>query len=103
MKDAYIMKTTELTGAALDWAVAKCEGFERTKHWAPRFSTDWGQGGSIIERENICLRGVKPDFECWIPNTTYIAHGTTQLMAAMRCYVVSKLGNNIDIPEELLK
>jgi hypothetical protein len=29
-------------------------------------------------------------------------HGHTPLIAAMRCYVASKLGEEIDVPEELI-
>jgi hypothetical protein len=60
------MKTSELTGAALDWAAAKAEGltywdddrlcFANEPHgedFEP--STDWAQGGTIIEREKIEL------------------------------------------------
>ena len=64
------MKTNELTGAALDWAVAKCEGTlghyvqpnekRGTIKWETtpstrRYSTDWAQGGPIIEREGVTL------------------------------------------------
>jgi hypothetical protein len=95
------MKTSELTGAALDWAVAKCEG--QTYHgpaWT-KPSTDWAQGGPIIERERIEVRpydGVK-----WIATDNLTNHtvGTTPLIAAMRCYVASKLGDEVEIPEEL--
>jgi hypothetical protein len=62
------MKTSELTGAALDWAVAKCEGvlmrWERSTHdeapleYSP--STDWAQGGPIIEREGDFTSSAKP-------------------------------------------
>jgi len=31
----------------------------------------------------------------------YISEGPTPLIAAMRCYVLSKLGEEIEIPEEL--
>lgn len=30
------------------------------------------------------------------------AEGPTPLIAAMRCYVASKLGDEVDIPEELI-
>ena len=33
---------------------------------------------------------------------TLVTKGQTPLIAAMRCYVTSKLGNNVDIPEVLL-
>lgn len=113
------MKTSELIGAALDWAVAQCEGEEVSvirgqletrwteNGWKP--STDWAQGGQIIEREWITL-------ECW-PNesdenmrwagTIYDSRplcealGPTPLIAAMRCYVASVLGDKINIPPDL--
>ena len=103
------MKTSELTGAALDWAVAKCEGvlmrWERSTHdeapleYSP--STDWAQGGVIIEREKI---------EVFIRDEKWFAYsslskpedfyGETPLIAAMRCYVASELGDEVEIPEE---
>jgi hypothetical protein len=93
------MKTSELIGDALDWAVAKCEGvlmrWERSTHdeapleYSP--STDWAQGGPIIEREKMTLEWTGED---WM---AYIRHdeeyfGPTPLIAAMRCYVASKQG-----------
>jgi hypothetical protein len=49
------LKTSELTGAALDWAVAKCEvGDAINEIDDPHFySTDWALAGPIIEREKI--------------------------------------------------
>jgi hypothetical protein len=126
------MKTSELTGAALDWAVAKCEGIDvwagaatdRTRHTETQVppavylcddgdvfepSTNWAQGGPILQREKIRLddlpdNGIrafirvkgKPTFitDCW-------NEGITPLIAAMRCYVASKLGDEVEIPIEL--
>jgi hypothetical protein len=104
------IKTSELTGAALDWAVAKCEGaingndldigFILEGGYSP--STDWAQGGPIIEREKIeiFIRD-----EEWFAYSSFSTpedfNGETPLIAAMRCYVASKLGDTIDIPEEL--
>ena len=110
------MKTSKLTGAALDWAVAKCEGHGIGSLDDPWFapSTDWSQGGPIIERERIFLKPSKlspttAKRMAWgahgfYGNTEQKVHnyGSTPLIAAMRCYVASKLGDNIDIPEELL-
>ena len=125
------MKTSELTGAALDWAVAKCEGFTDYDHatetmLAPRkaygrvnldeysYSTDWGQGGPIIERERIFLKPSKlspttSKRTSWGAHGFYKyteqkvhRHGDTPLIAAMRCYVASKLGDEVEIPEELV-
>jgi hypothetical protein len=102
------MNINELTGAALDWAVAKCEGaingddldigFILEGGYSP--STDWAQGGPIIEREHVELE--HDGFIWWArikADEDYA--GPTPLIAAMRCYVASKLGDTIDIPEEL--
>ena len=101
------MKTSELTGAALDWAVAKCEGFVDRLDLTPweflRYredhnyepSTDWAQGGPIIERESM---GVFPLEKGWAAG---FQNGSTPLIAAMRCYVASKLGDEVEVPNEL--
>ena len=125
------MLTSELTGAALDWAVAKCEGGEGlwhdtiATHWikingkdralskgwskAQCFtpSTDWVEGGLIIEREKISITNSKfPWFDCggdgWYAHIgACCSYGDTPLIAAMRCYAKSRLGDNIDVPKEL--
>ena len=106
------VKTSELTGAALDWAVAKCEGFTfeddsyiRVCHAEGRhlYSTDWAQGGSIIERECIDVMFEGPEWYAYMrwEDKTLQYDGQTPLIAAMRCYVASKLGGEIDVPEEL--
>lgn len=112
------IKTAELIGAALDWAVAKCEGREFYQHegdgatcmrggWTD-YSTDWVQGGSIIESERIFVRPkTAGDWRCWIydgrgEGIKFDQHGPTPLIAAMRCYVASKLGDEVDVPEELV-
>jgi hypothetical protein len=115
------IETSKLTGAALDWAVAKCESYPvsmsktgylifcdpliqcgpRGTQYSP--STNWSQGGPIIEREGIAIG--KGD-EQWAAfanaDTEEGTQGPTPLIAAMRCYVASKLGDTVDIPEELL-
>ena len=101
------IKTSELTGAALDWAVAKAAG--QTYHgpaWT-KPSTDWKQGGPIIEREGIGFRRGYSDesgFKGWVAqrwaqDTTVFEEGPTPLIAAMRCYVASKLGDEVDVPD----
>ena len=103
------MNTNELTGAALNWAVAKCEGMLRdnqkaSSYWQP--STDWAQGGPILEREWIDLHCVNDSlWEAEINANEYHnrKNGPTPLIAAMRCYVASKLGDTVEIPEELTK
>ena len=103
------IKTAELTGAALNWAVAKCEGvingdaldvgFIREGGYTPSF--DWAQGGPIIERECISLFNCYGDSEWSASTEGYEHHATTPLIAAMRCYVASKKGDEVDVPEEV--
>ena len=139
------VKVSEVTGKVLDYLVAKAEGWTFNdwhqndgdwQVWAEKvdaegrgpagyfpadsrlhFSTDWAQGGPIIEREKI---GVLPDdghrFSqwrafCWHPSqhdltfedaTSHMEAGPTPLIAAMRCFVASRLGDEVDVPEELL-
>ena len=112
------MKTSELTGAALDWAVAQAEGNVRLQYdsregliinnilgWIPyRPSVAWQQGGPIIEREWIDLHCVNDSlWEAEINANDYHnrKNGPTPLIAAIRCYVASKLGDEIEVPEEL--
>ena len=95
-------KTSELTGAALDWTVAKAE--RRTIDYFRGIykpSTDWAQGGPIIERERIELRDYGGDQWAAYDHLHPIQTGPTPLIAAMRCYVASKIGGEIELPEEL--
>ena len=118
------MKTSELKGAALDWAVAKIENpewwddgymdgdpeaaldMDDGETYSP--STDWALGGPIIEREGITVIHFGDDWEdIWQARRgdghwqDYLFGGSTPLIAAMRCYVASKLGDEIEIPENL--
>ena len=116
------IKTADLTGAALDWAVATCEGFTEydpitgkmlppRKEWGwvylcdYNWATDWAQGGPIIEREQITVEyqgwGGEDQWIGYIRHDEEIA-GPTPLIAAMRCYVASRLGDEVDVPNELM-
>jgi Protein of unknown function (DUF2591) len=112
-----LIETKNLTGKALDWAVAKFEGYtahiksdgvvythptgnwHRDENWKP--SSNWFQGGPIIEREKITPHA---DFDEWVAQawqSNVTESGETLLVAAMRCYVSMKAGDSIEIPEEL--
>ena len=118
------MKTAELTGAALDWVVAKCEGqtvridasipshlilvLPGEESMVDDFytgyspSTNWAQGGPIIFRERIDITFMDGDeVEAWHVSGAY-GHDQLPLIAAMRCYVASKLGDEVEIPKELI-
>lgn len=85
----------EVNGAMVGYA----EGFEP--------STNWAQGGPIIGRgsiglvaqvpdsEGLCAYYVKDRAKCYF-------YGDTQLIAAMRCFGVSRLGDEVEVPDELL-
>ena len=97
------MKTNELTGKALNWAVGKAEGLD---DWlAPvNYCGKWEHGGPIIEEEGISLDRVSDSL--WVATrlegmSVSEEDGPTPLIAAMRCYVASKLGDEVEIPEEL--
>ena len=120
------MKTSEATNIQIDWLVAHC--VESSKLFpifvdgAPvskgSYSTNWAQGGPIIDREKIAMSSA-PDglWAAYMPKgTRWLEHGGktaevfnwhfkqmgyTPLIAAMRCYVASKLGDEVEIPEEL--
>ena len=122
------INTQDLLGPALDWAVAKCEGYypgprmvgdpkddmllqhgQRSSLWLSEYKPDknWSQGGPIIERERLMLccntygDGKWKAFILRGPNA-WTAYGPTPLIAAMRCFVANKLGDKVDVPEELL-
>lgn len=129
------MQTSGLTGSALDWAVAKCEGLRLHKDallggiikdgwWASgyyadpnqwiqlgqlRYSTSWAQGGPIIEDKvhTLVERNGVWEVEVFHPKPPnarrfcYAVKGPTPLIAAMRTYVASRLGGEVEIPEDL--
>jgi hypothetical protein len=108
------MKTSELTGAALDWAVAKCEdaSLDTLESYVDgmreaddgNYSTNWAQGGPLVEREKIGVGYTTEGGATWLAAKTddpFYISGPTPLIAAMRCYVASKMGDTVDIPEEL--
>jgi hypothetical protein len=149
------VKTSELAGPALDWAVAKCEGLlafgwqvdmgllkitlstGETEGFQP--STNWALGGPIIEREEISVirledGSVVDDEGYWVAGgvprygavigeyfsddilrtscgehcgdiyqigTGLVVEGPTPLIAAMRCFVASQLGDEVDVPDAI--
>ena len=102
------MKTSELTGAALNWAVGKAEGLD---DWlAPvNYCGKWEHGGPIIEREIISVShdtaGSTIEWAAWTPapirdDAEAFGYGPTPLIAAMRCYVASTLGDEVSLSGE---
>lgn len=116
------IKTSELIGPALDWAVTWAqhpsgptgEGwyerdadgklFDPLNECTVSPSTIWEQGGPIIEREEIDIAFDVPSEGMWryAQMGVHKGQGSTPLIAAMRCYVASKLGDEVDVPKELI-
>jgi len=112
------IKTSELSGPALDWAVAEAVNMEETREdyrvakddrgryhdWLP--SSRWSQGGPILDRfrpqfiqsfsDHVSVQKIDNE------RKNFVRHGPTLLVAAMRCYVASKLGDEVDVPDELI-
>lgn len=143
------MKTVQVSEAVddtLDWLVAKCEEHESRCAWMlekegyiawqsyeqawgnpiPKYSTDWSQGGPIIDENGIGLLFDSGSACCkpsWFATpddqsttTSYEGEyfdpafmvdeasgvrGPTPLIAAMRCYCCTKLGNTVEVPDDL--
>lgn len=142
--NATAVLISELSGRALDYAVAQCEGrtirrdpmgFHDRSYWVweevpsglggilvhksvymkigptgeERYSpsTDWSQGGPIIERESLQITPCE-DMTNWSAGFMFRQGmddyvGPSPLVAAMRCYVASKAkGDSVMIPKEML-
>ncbi len=120
-------KVSELEGVALDWAVATAAAFpvisvsgawknkhgahgntqvmvadsksKRACHYDFRPQESWEQGGRIIEQQEIELHA---HFGQWCgKHGAFAGVAPTPLVAAMRCFVASKLGEEVTLPEEL--
>jgi hypothetical protein len=87
----------------------------------PKYSTAWAHGGPIIEGEQLDVafdrdwkyEPTDPDDngDRWyatlhgstdLDTPLWSYYGPTPLIAAMRCFVASKLGDEVDVPEELM-
>ena len=120
------IKTSELEGAALDWAVAKGAGWNvYTRNGrvyqadvmgtvdTPAFpfspSRRWDMVGPLIERFQIMTKSSasgtwialipvpkKDGYLDWIKTS-----GQSPLIAACRAIVAAKLGDEVEVPEEL--
>ena len=76
------------------------------------YSKYWRFGGPIIEKMMLAgflIEAVDPNyvtlppFKCSSDRWETLYRGDTMLIAAMRCYVASKLGDEVDIPDRLLQ
>lgn len=113
------IKTAELIGSALDWAVAKCLGLNPTSThifnatWPDglelefyRPSTEGADVIGIMEWERISAFDEGSSFSACYSRGKRAAQrwsGPTLRIAVCRCFVAAKLGDEVDVPEEILK
>lgn len=81
------------------------------------YATSWQHGGPIVEREGLTVMRYSPScvdvtedrtwYACedihWDEYQASDAEGPTPLIAAMRCYVMSKLGKEVEVANELME
>jgi len=117
------MKVSELSGALLDYWVAKCESREARiaeytdgnrycvvpagvcsdQGWTSQSiyfpSSAWSVAGPLIERERIALFPAAGDAGAWMAQLQTDGRssqfGPTALVAAMRCFIWSKYGDEV--------
>lgn len=128
MTDLIEVKTADLVGEALGWAVGKAEGLDvllappiygnpwrvfvrytgevtvrdvRYNPWE-----DWAIGGPLMQKHNVSLLCPQPDWHYWAAwitdNGKDVAQGAdVPLPAACRAIVAHKLGDAVQVPKEL--
>lgn len=129
--DTVEVKTSELIGAALDWAVGYAV---RSNHlgvgswqgsreawlcdWSVQAcyspSTDWADGGPLIDKYQLDLtferKGLMYAYQCQddglpiiVTEDVFGSYGPTHLIAVCRAIVNATLGETVSIPSELMQ
>lgn len=120
--ETVTLRTCDLIGAALDWAVAKVEEVgvfpsasskgtvtcwlsdKPKQQYSP--STRWRQGGPLIHSHEVAFlrNSIKPDPNIWLSVLLdgSMSSGPTHLIAACRAIVSAHLGDSVDVPAELV-
>lgn len=124
------VKTSELEGAVLDWAVAQTQGVETSWRYGRELvkvhdrggikliesirsiyspSTDWSQGGPLIEKYGIRVsKDIAPDMggKDWRADVMGRYNGlpkaTSPLIALCRAVVIHELGDTVQVPADLI-
>lgn len=123
-----MLKTSELTGAQLDYYVARAEGvpaedlffhrapytgevvcasrhvragvFVQPREHVLRYSTDWAQGGLLIEKHGMTVRPpetfVPWEAHVWRDSYWYAGAGATPLQAICRTVVRAAFGDEVE-------
>lgn len=109
------IKTTDLIRAPLDWAVAVALGVVALNgnhvrvggrlYPRPNYSSSGSEVIDLMEREKISPKWSELWGQWEVPHPKHAALGIlgpTLRIAVCRCYVASKLGDEIEVPKELL-
>lgn len=116
------VKTAELSGVQLDYAVIKASNFPVMMHEG-RFvtydmefdgyvvvqpSVAWSQCGTMIARFGMTVTPASSAMTDWMARFAeseklYDGFGSTPQVAICRAVVASKLGDEVDIPDELME
>lgn len=128
MTDLIEVKTADLAGEALGWAVGKAEGLdlqlappgyngvpcrvfaryqgqaiEHTKRYNPW--EDWALGGTLIDKYEADFQWARPGMlraVVSVGQSVGAARAETHLLAAGRAIVAAKLGDTVQVPQELI-
>ena len=101
------VKTEDLTGRALDWAVSLADGKHRVcngwfyENCNP--STDWGQCGPLVDSHDVDFAHALSSGYWASARIGLRLHGQTRLIAACRAIVAAKLGGTVQVPKELIQ
>lgn len=131
MTDLIEVKTADLAGEALGWAVGKAEGLdlqltppgyngvpwrvfaryqgqaiEHTKRFNPW--EDWAVGGPLIEKRMVSLHCPQSTDDVWAgwvitDKGEFCQAGDSAPIAACRAIVSAALGDTVQVPKELLQ
>jgi hypothetical protein len=118
------IKVSEATTLQIDWLVTSIEAPDAlrfgVKDWRDqrrcavdsmrcflyRWGSNWSQGGPIIDREKIDLSHIRHGdlsvtWDASADSWENEESGDTPLIAAMRCFIASKLGDEVEVPDDL--
>jgi hypothetical protein len=129
MTDLIEVKTADLAGEALGWAVGKAEGLDvllappiygnpwrvfvrytgevtiREVRYNPW--DDWALGGPLIEKHMVSMHCPQSTDDVWAgwvitDKGEFCQAGDSALIAACRAIVATKLSDTVQVPQELI-
>ena len=101
------IKTQNLTQSALNWAVGTAEGAAMDGYYGLSdypYVDDWSLSGPLVDREifSFSKDELSETRYAWHKDGKSRAYGPTLLIACLRCIVASRLGDEVDVPDDVL-